>query len=361
MFTIGSAICAFAPGVGVLIAGRVVQGVAAATITPGALSLLAQAFPDPATRARVIGMWGTCSGLAVVLGPVLGGILVDRFGWASIFLVNLPLGVLTLVLGVRCIPESADPDHAALDPAGQVMGVIWLGALSYALVEGGHRGWGAASTLTTLAVAAVGLTVFLVLELRQSHPMLPVRLFGRAAFAVINAASFLLGFGAYAVYFLLSLYQQQVRANSPTMTGLEFLPLSVAIAVAATYAGRLTGRFGPRRPLLAGYGLVAVSLLAMLTLGPDTGYPLLALLFAVLGVGMGLAITPTNPPSSPPFPGSAPVSPRPRSTPRARPEPPWASPCWARSSAPVPRRSWTPHSNGPMPTRLTGTNSADKS
>ncbi len=294
VFTTGSAVCAFAPGLGVLVGGRVVQGVAAAVVTPGALSLLAQAFPDPAARARAIGMWGTCSGLAVVLGPVLGGVLVDRFGWPGIFLINLPLGALTLVLGLRCIPESADPENAAADPLGQITGAAWLGALSYALIQGGHRGWTAGPTLTALAFAAVTFAGFLLVELRQSQPMLPVRLFGSAPFAVVNAASFALGFGAYAVYFLLSLYQQEVRGNTPTATGVKFLPLSVAIAAASACAGRLTGRHGPRPALLAGYGLVAAALLGMVGLGPHTGYATAAVLFAVLGAGMGLAITPTN-------------------------------------------------------------------
>ncbi|MFI0424480.1 MFS transporter [Spongiactinospora sp. 9N601] len=161
LFTLGSAICAVAPSPLVLIAGRFVQGAGAAVAVPGTLSLIAQSYPDPARRAKVIGGWGTVAGVAGLTGPVLGGLLVNAFGWPSIFLINLPLGLVALVVGWRCVPESADPAHAALDPAGQALGVLWLGALSYGLINAGDHGWNTPSTIVALAVGAVALMVFL--------------------------------------------------------------------------------------------------------------------------------------------------------------------------------------------------------
>lgn len=294
VFTASSALCAAAPDTGTLIAGRMLQGVGAAAVTPGALSLLAQGFPDLARRAKMIGLWGACSGLAVVLGPLLGGALTDQFGWRFIFLVNLPLGAIALVCGVRGIEESSDPEHAAADPIGQVLAVVWLAALTYAVNEAGRKGWTSTGILAFFAVAAVAFLAFVVTESRTERAMLPVSLFANGRFAITNAASFVLGFGAYGTFFLLSLYLQEVQGTSATMTGVKFLPYSVAIAIGSTQAGRLTARFGPRGVMVGGYGFVGVGLLGLLGLTPTTGYPTVAVLFGVLGLGMGLAITPTN-------------------------------------------------------------------
>ncbi|BBB00145.1 putative transmembrane efflux protein [Actinacidiphila reveromycinica] len=294
LFTLSSALCSIAPDIGVLVTGRMLQGVGAAAVTPGALSLLAQGFPDPARRARMIGLWGACSGLAVVLGPVLGGLLTDHLGWRYIFLINLPLGVIALAAGIKGIAESSDPVHAAADPVGQVLGVVWLAALTYAVNEAGRKGWTSTEILSFFALALVAFVVFVVVESRTERAMLPVRLFRNARFATTNAASFVLGFGAYGTFFLLSLYLQEVQGASASMAGVKFLPYSATIALGSTQAGRLTARFGPRWIMVAGYGLISVGLLGLLGLSPTSGYLTVGLLFAVLGLGMGLAITPTN-------------------------------------------------------------------
>lgn len=294
LFTAGSALCVVATSLPVLVCGRFVQGTAAALLVPGALSILTQSFPHAAQRARLIGWWGMFGGISVVLGPVLGGLLVDQFGWPSIFLINVPLGLLTLSLGFAAIPETADPAHASVDVQGQALGVLWLGALSYALITGRDVGWASPPTLIILIVAIVTFIAFIMVELRADHPMLPVRYFKSAPFAATNAASFILGFGSYAIFFFVSLYLQQVRHHSATAAGLRFLPLCCAIMLVSVVSGRLTGRHGPRIPMIGGYTLTGLGLLGMCLFEPDTSDLIIGLVSAVTGLGMGMALPATN-------------------------------------------------------------------
>ncbi|MEV0373029.1 MFS transporter [Streptomyces sp. NPDC050636] len=294
VFTLSSVLCALAPDIQTLIAGRMLQGIGASAVTPGALSLLAQGFPDQARRARMIGLWGAVSALAVVLGPLLGGLLTQGPGWPYIFLINVPLGLIALVAGAKGIRESADPEHAATDPLGQILGVVWLAALTFVVIEAGHRGWTDPLILGLLAVAVLVFAVFVAVERHSPRAMLPTSLFADSRFTVANIASFVLGFGAYGTFYLLSLYLQQIQGTSAAMTGVKFLPYSIAIALCSTQAGRLTARFGPRGTMIGGYGLIGVGLLGLLVLSPTTGYVTVGVLFAVLGAGMGLAIAPTN-------------------------------------------------------------------
>ncbi len=294
IFTVGSLLCAVAPTTTLLILGRLVQGVGAAAVAPGALSLLVQGFPERGQQAKMIGLWGACVALAVVVGPLVGGVLTDLFGWPAIFLINLPLGVIAIVAGRRGIVESADPEHAGADPAGQVLGIVWLAALTYAVLEAGHRGWDSPLILALLGVAAVGLVLFVAVERRQPKPMLPAGLFAQPRFAVVTFASFVLGFGAYGTFYLLSLFLQQVQGSSAASTGVQFLPYSLGIAAGSVVGGRLGARLDGDRIMLTGYTMIGLGLLSLLTVGPTTGYGLIAVLFALLGIGMGLAITSTN-------------------------------------------------------------------
>lgn len=294
VFTIGSAVCADSPSVGLLIAGRIIQGAGATSLIPGSLSILAQAFPDTRRRARMIGVWGGCGSLAVALGPVTGGILTQEAGWQAIFLLNIPIGVFAVVLGARSIPETADPEHAATDPAGQAASIAWLGALTFGLIQAGTHGWASPVTVIPLAAAAAALAVFVAVEARGAHPMLPMDMFRVGMFSVANLASFALGFGAYSLFTFLSLYLQDVQGDSAISAGLRFLPLCGAIGVTSVYAGKLTARAGPRLAMTFGYALTAAGLLAMAAFGPATGYPVIAVVFLLFGAGMGLSITPTT-------------------------------------------------------------------
>ncbi len=293
-FAAGSALCAIATDYPMLITGRVVQGIAAAALMPGALAILGHSFPEPRRRAQVIGLWTACAGLALVAGPLLGGLLVDAAGWPWIFVINVPLGVLALAVGWRHIPESADPAHASVDPAGQILGVAWLGALAFGFIEAGNLGWTSVAALAGFACAAVTFAAFVAAELGGSAPMLPIRLFADPRFCVINAASFVMGFSAFATFVILSLFLQDLLRESALVTGLHYLPLCLGDVLAATIGGRITASRGTRLPMVAGYAFMGVSLLAMTSFSATTGSVWLSIVLALLGIGMGLGLPPVN-------------------------------------------------------------------
>jgi EmrB/QacA subfamily drug resistance transporter len=293
VFVAGSILCAFATSIGVLIAGQAVQGLAAAVIVPGSLSLIGRAAPDPAARGRLMGVWGMVASLAVVAGPLLGGLLVDSLGWESIFWVNLPIGIVAIVCGLVGLSESADPQHASFDPAGQLLGVLALGALAYGAIEARDLADNAATVLTAAAVFVIATIAFIAVEHRVARPMLPLELFRNRQFTVVNAASIALGFGANGAFFLITLYLQQVRGNSALNAGLLLLPMTLAIVPASFFAGRLIAARGPRLPLVIGYGLVGASLAALGAIDlTNAGYWNIGILFVVCGIGQGFAIVP---------------------------------------------------------------------
>ncbi|MBO1112798.1 MFS transporter [Bordetella petrii] len=294
LFAAGSAMCAVAAGLPMLLAGRAVQGVAGALLIPGALSILTQAFTDPAQRAHVIGAWSSFTAISLVLGPMLGGVLVAHAGWQGIFLINLPVGVLAIALGLWSIPESAHPDHAAFDPAGQALSIAWLGALTYGLIAAGEHGWAHAGTRWALVLAAAGLCAFIAVERRAARPVLSLALFRHSGFAVNNFASFVLGFSGYSSLFFFSLFLQQAQGLSPTATGWQLAPQFVAMGILAMLFGRLSARIALPRLMIAGYTLTGVAMLGMTAFTPHSGAALVSALMTLLGIGMGLSVPATS-------------------------------------------------------------------
>ncbi|MNX27662.1 Multidrug resistance protein stp [compost metagenome] len=294
LFTVGSAMCGLADNLPLLLLGRAVQGVAGALLIPGALSLLTQAFPDARERAQAIGFWASCNAISLIVGPMLGGVLVAHFDWQSIFLINLPVGALAIGLGLWSIQESAHPEHAAFDPAGQVLSVIWLGALTYGLIAAGEHGWDARGTMLALGIAAAGLAAFLWVEHRAARPILPLGLFRDTGFAATNFASFVLGFSGYSSLFFFSLYLQHVQGLSPLAAGGQLAPQFIAAGLMSTVFGRLNLRFGLPRLMIAGYGLIGAAMLGMMSFEADTPFALSGTLMVMLGLGMGLAVPSTS-------------------------------------------------------------------
>ncbi|QPC91357.1 DHA2 family efflux MFS transporter permease subunit [Mesorhizobium sp. INR15] len=290
IFVLGSLICAVAPNLAVLLAGRVVQGIAGSLLIPGALSILTQAFPDPRERAGVIGGWASFAAISLLVGPVLGGILVETVGWQSIFLINLPLGLVTIVLGALSIGETAHPEHAHLDLVGLALSILWLGALTFGLISAGETGWSDPRTVTAIAAGIVGLAAFLIFEARTARPMLPLGLFRDVRFAVANVASFALGLTSYTSVFLYSMFLQQVQGWSPTQTGLCMAPTFIVQIVVSPWIGRLSARYGHSALMAIGYALIGLCMLGMCWAGPSTPYGAIGLLFAIGGLGNALAI-----------------------------------------------------------------------
>lgn len=290
LFTLGAAVCAVAGSLSQLLWGRALQGLAGALLIPGAMPILTAAFPQPAVRARVIGGWSAFSALALVLGPLCGGLLVQYSSWPSIFWLQVPLGLVTLVLGLWGINEMRDPDQAALDPVGQLLSVVWLGALTYALIRFGHAGFGDGRVQLALAVAVIGCIAFVLVEQRVAKPLLPLDMITKPWLGLPNLASFVLGFSGYASLFFLSLFLQQGQGQSPSATGTQLLPQFLLMGGVSLAFGRLLARWS-LAPLLAwGYAAMGAALALMVLLGSDTGYGWVALLLAVLGIGMGIAV-----------------------------------------------------------------------
>jgi len=293
-FTLGSLLCACAGNLATLVAGRAVQGIAGALLIPAAMPILSHAFPDARQRARAIGGWSAFSALALVLGPLLGGVLVQRVGWPSIFLINLPLGLLALALGAWGIPERRHPQHAALDPAGQLLSVVALGALSYGLIAIGAHGLLAPVTLLALGVAAAGLILFGIVERRVARPLLPLDLFADRRFGMFNLASFVLGFTAYASLFFLSLFFQQAQGHNAALAGSQLAPQFLLMGAVSLLFGRLVAHLGLHAALVLGYALAGAALCAMATFEPATSHAYSSAVLVLLGIGMGLAVPATG-------------------------------------------------------------------
>ncbi|MTC78618.1 MFS transporter [Providencia sp. wls1916] len=290
IFTLGSLICALASNIQWLLFGRAVQGIAAAALIPGALSIITQAFSNDIERIKVIGIWSAVSALSLIIGPILGGFLVDTFDWTTIFIINIPIGLLTLVLGVLGITESADPDKAALDPVGQLLSIVALGGITYGLIEAGDLGWNNPSTLGSLALGTVALLGFVAVEMKVPRPLLPLYLFKKNSdFFQYNMASFALGFATYSNVFFIALFLQKGQGWGAFEAGLRMAPEFIAMALFSFRFGRLSGRYSVRNIMIIGFLLIALSSILLTRVNADTDYFLIAVTLFILGAGMGMA------------------------------------------------------------------------
>jgi EmrB/QacA subfamily drug resistance transporter len=291
-FSLGSLLCALAPSLGLLIAFRMLQAVGASMLNPVAMSIIRNVFENPRERAMAIGMWGGVAGISFALGPVVGGALVDSVGWRAIFLVNVPVGLTAIALTALFVPESRAPRPRRIDPVGQVLVIVMLASLTYAIIEGPAHGFTSPGILALFGVSAVSLMGLVAYELRRREPLIDVHFFGSVPFsgASMIAVCAFAGLGGF--LFLNTLYLQDVRHLSPFDAGLYTLPLAAMTIVFGPLSGRMVGRWGARPSLvIAGLGLTTSSL--MLThLTATTPLAYLVLTYLVFGVGFGTV----NPP-----------------------------------------------------------------
>ena len=291
-FSVGSLLCSLAPDTGSLIALRMVQGIGGSMLTPVSLSIVRNTFSDPRERARALGIWSGIFGVATACGPVAGGILVSEVGWRSVFWVNVPIGVAMFLAARRYVPESRAPRPRRADVPGQLLMIALLGTLTYAVIQGPEYGWTSPVILTLFAVSLAAAVTFACVERRSAEPLLELRFFRSPPFtgaSVIAVLSFVVLAG---FLFVITLYLQQVRGDSPLRAGLTLLPATIVMAAAAPVAGHLTGHRGPRIPLVASGIFMAAGAALLLGLSPSTSPAWLALAMAVLGAGLGLV----NPP-----------------------------------------------------------------
>ncbi|GGR75336.1 MFS transporter [Streptomyces aureoverticillatus] len=292
VFTLGSVLCSLAPNLECLVAFRMVQAVGGSMLNPVAMSIITNTFTEPRERARAIGVWGGVVGISMAAGPLVGGLLVDSVGWRAIFLVNLPVGLAALFLTARYVPESRAPEPRRADPVGQLLVIVLLGALTYAIIEAPTAGWTSPLIMTFAATAAAALVGLLRYEPRRAEPLIDLRFFQSAPFsgATVIAIAAFAALGGF--LFLSTLYLQDVRGLDALHAGLWMLPMAAMTLVCAPLSGRLVGARGPRASLLiAGVAMTAAGVLFAAFEAEDAG-PSRLLAYVLFGLGFGFVNAP---------------------------------------------------------------------
>ncbi len=292
VFTLSSLACGFAPNAGFLIGARAVQGIGAALMNPATLSIITATFP-PKQRGQAIGIWAGVSAMALAIGPLAGGLIVDNINWNWIFFVNVPVGILGIVVAKFFIDESRDTSHEqSIDFPGLVTSGTGLFALSYALIEGNAKGWSSAEILGLFAAAAILLVGFVLLESRQRLPMLDLSLFKIPSFVGANVVAMLVSLGMFGVFFFVSLYIQNILGYSPTKAGAAFLPMTILIILLAPIAGKQSDRIGSRWLMGGGMTVLGISLLLYQRVGLHSTFWTLLPAMILGGVGMAFVMSP---------------------------------------------------------------------
>ncbi|HEY2287805.1 MAG TPA: MFS transporter [Streptosporangiaceae bacterium] len=291
-FTLGSLLCSVAPGLGWLIAFRMVQAVGGSMLNPVALSIVTNTFVEPRERARAIGIWGGVFGLSLALGPIVGGLLVETVGWRGIFWVNLPVGAAAIILAAVFVPESRAARARPADPLGQVLVIVTLAALTYGIIEGPASGWTSPEILGCFAASLAALVALIGYEPRRADPLIDLRFFRSAPFSGATAIA-VCAFAALGGFLLLStLYLQNVRDFTALHAGLFILPLAAMTVVGAPLSGRIVAARGPRLPLLVAGVAITVSGLMLTRLTATTPAGWLIAAFVVFGIGFGAVNAP---------------------------------------------------------------------
>jgi len=288
LFVAGSLLCSLAETIDQLVAYRALQGLGASMLNPVALSIVANVFTEPRARAQAVGVWGAVAGLALALGPLLGGALTQAVGWRSIFWINVPIGIAAFILAAVYVPESKAAQARAFDPVGQALVFVGLTTLTYAVIEGPHAGWSSSLICVLFAVAGVSFVGFLLYEPRCKAPLVNLRFFRSVPFS----SATILGLSAFSSFsaflFLNALYLQQVRGLSAFHTGVSTLPLALAMMVGSPWSGRLVGRYGTRPSLYAAGAFFLLSTLLMTQLTPGTPLAVLLAAYTLFGLGLGM-------------------------------------------------------------------------
>ena len=292
VFTLGSIGAGLSGSIGELVFFRGVQGVGAAFLMPGSLSIITNTFNGP-ELGRALGLWAGISGLALGMGPVVGGLLVEKAGWEWIFFLNVPVAVIAVPLTMYAVRESRDETAIRrVDWLGIATLSIGLGGLVLGLVQANDYGWTSGRILAEFAIGVVGMVSFILLQLRGRDPMLDMAFFRNRTFNAGNVVAFLVTFSMFATFFFITLYMQNIEHLSPLQTGVRFLPMTILIIATAPIAGRLSDRYGSRWLLTGGMTLIAASLFLESQISDTSGYLTLLPAFLVGGVGMGMTMSP---------------------------------------------------------------------
>jgi EmrB/QacA subfamily drug resistance transporter len=292
LFGAGSLACSFATSVAMLVAFRMLQAVGGSMLNPNSLSIVTNTFRDPKERARAIGFWAGVMGVSMAAGPLLGGALIEAFDWRAIFWVNVPVAVVAVVLLAVFVPESRAAKPRRLDPAGQVLAIVALGALTYGVIEGPSSGWTSTLVVACFGVFVTALASFVYVEQHQVEPLVELRFFRSPTFSGASAMGTLSFFVVAGWLFLNTLYLQEVRGYSPLLAGAAALPAFAVMVLASPLTGRLVARRGPRLPIMIAGVLLMCGSGLLVFVEPRSSYLFLAVSYVLIGCGYGMV----NPP-----------------------------------------------------------------
>ncbi|MEB2514127.1 MFS transporter [Pseudomonas sp. YuFO20] len=288
IFTIASIGCGLSNSMSMLIGMRIVQGVGAAFLVPTSLTLIRLAFEDPAKRRSAVAAWGACGGIALAAGPVIGGLLIESLGWRSVFLLNVPIGLIATGLIFRYAPPSPKFDKK-VDFPGQVSIGLCLASLTYALTESSSQGWGI-ETLSTLAIAVLCAFAFVLIERRVKAPMLPSRLARNRTLATTALAGATINFTFYGTVFIFSIYFQSFLHYDAFRTGLAFIPLTAVLTISTMISSRIARRVSAQRIITIGFLIQAVGFVALARVTPETSLWYLNIALMVVGIGSASSV-----------------------------------------------------------------------
>lgn len=290
VFTAASLLCALAPNVSLLIGGRALAGLGAALLLPASLAIIRVVWPDHVERSRALGIWAACNGLALAIGPTIGGLLIGQFGWRSIFLVVVPLGLAAFALAVPTIPESSDRQERHFDAPGQILGAVALGGLALAAIE---MNGAAVTALIALAVAMLALLLFIAVETqRGAAALVPLAMFRARGFLGAVTATAGMTFGMYGVLFLLPLAWQSSGILDPLGVGLALMPMALVFVLVSPFSGALTRKIGIHSMTSGGVAIIGFGLLALSVSAGEKSIVVVEIGLALTGLGMGLATGP---------------------------------------------------------------------
>ncbi|WP_239625542.1 MFS transporter [Paenibacillus sp. H1-7] len=290
LFLAASAISAVVSSLGMLIGLRAILGVGGAALMPASLTLLAHAYPEPAERARALGIWAAVTGVAMAAGPVVGGLLVDSFGWRSIFLLNIPLAGVSLIMTFLFVTETERKSGKSLDMGGQITAIAAIASVSFGLMEGETYGWNSPVIIAAFSVALSGVILFLIFEAKGKSPLLPLQLFKNRTVSAGMLAGMAINIGLSGILFVLPMFFQQMRGLSAHTAGLALLPMMIPMAFNPIITGRIVGRIGARMPMTLGFSLGGAGTLLQVLTDVNSSYVITMIGLLLIGFGVSFTI-----------------------------------------------------------------------
>ncbi|WP_246861352.1 MFS transporter [Bacillus cytotoxicus] len=289
IFVTASVLCALAPTGAILIIARALQGGGAALFMPSSLSLLAVSYPDAKKRAKMFGIWSAVVSIASGLGPFVGGVLVNIFGWRSIFLINIPIGIIGLLMAYLIVTHPPGK-KGELNILNHILGIIALAGLAFTLIEGPSLGWSTFPIIIASIVTVITAVLFIYTERRVKEPIIPIKLFNNSSFLSANLVGFLINFALFGGIFMFGLFLQKAEGASPFIAGIELLPMMTVFIIGNLLFTRLTTRLGVKFLMLASIAIAGISSLLLMLIVPSAPYWILAVIYALANLGVGVAV-----------------------------------------------------------------------